>query len=172
MTRRGFGPVSCCLCVRRPAIRYHVAVSIERAIEGKIQEAMAAGAFTGLPGEGKPLRAVEGEEFAGEMALGFKILRDAGMVLEWLMLARDIERDEEQLAAIDRHHEEAVVLAAAEGDWERYATSIRYYRAEYEAKARALRRKQDQFNINAPGIRSQRPAIWVEYHLQRLDARL
>lgn len=151
---------------------YYLRMSIERAIEGKIQEAMAAGMFSGLPGEGKPLPKVEGEEFAGDMWLGFKILRDGGMVPPWLMTAREIEVALEQLEAVDRHHAEAVALAAASGDWERYAVSLRFYFAEYEKRARAIRKKQEAWNIAAPGIRSQRPPIWVEHHLDRLCQRL
>lgn len=151
---------------------YHSGVSIERAIEGKIQEAMAAGAFSGLPGEGKPLPRVEGEEFAGDMWLGFKILRDGGMVPSWLMTAREIEVALASLEAVDRHHAATVALAAESGDWERYAASLRFYLAEYENQARAIRKKQEAWNIAAPGIRSQRPPIWVEHHLDRLSQRL
>ncbi len=153
-------------------IGYDVAVSIDRAIEGRIQEAIAAGVFDGLPGEGKPLPVVDGEEFAGDLWLGFKILRDAGMAPEWLMLGREIERDEQKLAEIDAHHAVITDLAASDGDWEKYSTSLRYYHEEYERQARALRVKQDRFNIMSPGIRSQRPAIWVEYHLGRFEKRL
>jgi hypothetical protein len=147
-------------------------VSIDRLIETQIQDAIAAGAFSGLPGEGKPLPVVDGEEFSGDMALGFKILRDAGMAPEWLMLGREIERDEQALGEIDRRDEAVAALAASEHDWQRYFTSLRYYRAEYERQARALRNKQDRYNLLAPGIHTQRPAIWVDYHLERLDARL
>lgn len=153
-------------------IRYHVRVSIDRLIETQIQEAIAAGAFSGLPGEGKPLPVVDGEEFSGDMALGFKILRDAGMTPEWLMLGREIEKDEQKLGEIDQRHEALTSLAASEEDWRRYSTSLRYYRSEYERQARALRAKQDRYNLMAPGLRTQRPAIWVEYHLERFDARL
>lgn len=168
--KRGPGPVS--PCVLRSSIRYHVGVSIERAIESQIRDAIAAGAFRGLPGEGKPLSVVEGEEFSGDMALGFKILRDAGMAPEWLMLGREVEKDEQELGEINRRHEALVSLAAREGDWQCYSTSLRYYRDQYERQARALRAKQDRYNLLAPGIRTQRPAIWVEYHLERFDARL
>jgi len=166
----GLRPRSPCVpCFR---IGYHVRVSINRLVEAQIEDAIASGAFSHLPGEGKPLRAVDGEEFSGDMALGFKILRDAGMAPEWLMLGREIERDREKLNDIDREQAALVAFAVGEDDWARYSTSLRYYRSVYEKQARALRVKQDRYNLMAPGIRTQRPAIWVEYHLDRLDSRL
>jgi hypothetical protein len=94
------------------------------------------------------------------------------MLPAWLMLAREIEDDQRRLDELDARHAEAVALAAEWGDWPGCVRAIRYYRRAFEDAARALRKKQDRFNHDAPGIRSERPAIWVDYHLERLDRRL
>jgi hypothetical protein len=44
-------------------------------------------------------------------------------------------------------------------------------RAKYEKGAREIRKKQDRYNHDAPGFRTQRPGLWVEYHLERLTTR-
>ena len=151
---------------------YNVCVSLEKSIEGAIQEAMAAGAFRNLPGEGKPLafdRQAEG--LAGDNWLGYKMLRNNGYVPEWLNLGREIELDLEALALIDRNHEEYCAAARTRVDWARVAPAVDHLRAKYEESARAIRKKQDRFNHDAPGLRSQRPGIWVEHHLARLAER-
>ena len=144
----------------------------ERGIEGAIQEAMAAGAFKNLPGEGKPLRFSSQEQaLAGDNWLGFKMLENGGYVPEWLNLGKEIETDLEALALIDRNHQEYCETAVASGNWQVVAPAVDRLRQGYEKKAREIRKKQDRFNHDAPGIRTQRPAIWVEHHLKRLAER-
>ena len=107
-------------------IRYNVAVSLEKSIEGAIQEAMAAGAFKNLPGEGKPLVFDRlAEELAGENWLGFKMLPNNGYTPEWLSLGREIELDLEALAIIDRNHAEFCESAGSAADWARVAPAAR-----------------------------------------------
>src|SRR5690606_34884129 len=120
-------------------------------------------------GEGRPQRFDNREDLAGDNWLGFKMLRDADMLPEWLMLARDIERAQAELDRIDRRHEELTDTVRASGRWEVAYPGIARLRAEYETAARTLRRMQDRFNHDAPSIKLERPAIWVEHHLARLD---
>lgn len=147
-------------------------MSLEKTIEGAIQEAMAAGAFANLPGEGKPLPLARRDQgTAGDNWLGFKMLENAGYLPEWLNLGREIELDIEALAVIDRNHEDYCRSAGSPEDWARLGPAVDRLRATYETKAREIRKKQDRFNHDAPGPLSQRPGIWVEHHLERLSAR-
>lgn len=146
-------------------------MSLERSIESQIQEAMAAGAFDNLPGAGKPQEFSLAEQLAGDNWLGFKMLQNGGMVPTWLDAGREIEKDLERLKRIEDDHASLCDQAALHNDWEGYRPSIVRARERYEELAREIRKKQDRFNHEAPGIRSQRPAIWVEYHLERLDRR-
>jgi hypothetical protein len=145
-------------------------MSLERAIESQIQEAMAAGLFDNLPGAGRPLR-FDGNENDPNW-LGHHILKNANVLPGWLELARDIERALERLAAIDDAHRRLCEQAAATGDWEGHRLAILHARQRYETLARDIRRQQDRFNLDAPGIRTERPGIWVEYQLEQLDARI
>ena len=146
-------------------------MSLEQLIESQIQDAMAAGAFDNLPGAGKPLPPNDLEKLAGENWLGYKVLQNGGLLPEWLGLAREIERDYEALSALDRRHAELVDAAAAASDWARFHSGLAYLVGQYEERARELRKKQDRYNVNAPGVRTERPGIWVEFHLDRLRER-
>ncbi len=145
-------------------------MSLENAIESQIQDAIAAGLFDNLPGAGKPLR-LEGNENDPNW-LGHHILKSAGVLPQWLNLAREIEAALEQLAGIDEAHRRICEQAAATGDWEGHRLAIAHARQRYERLAREIRRQQDRFNLEAPGLRTERPGIWVEYHLARLDSRV
>lgn len=147
-------------------------MSFEDLIESRIREAAAEGAFDNLKGAGQPLRFRDEDALAGDNWLGYKILENGGLLPEWLMLAKEIEVDREALRRLDAGHAEAAELAASSANWAAHASSIRERRNAFEKGARALRRKQDRFNQDAPSIRLERPAIWVEHHLARLDARL
>lgn len=149
-------------------ICYDRLVSIEKAIEGQIQAAIAAGRLSNLPGEGKPL---PWSGPADENWLGFKMLSNAGYLPEFLNLGREIELDLEALAVIDRNHREYCESAVSPAGWLRVGPVVDRLRTTYEERARAIRKKQERFNREAPGLRSQRPAIWVEFHLERLISR-
>ena len=147
-------------------------MALDDLIETKIQEAMAAGAFDGLKGTGAPLSRNPATDLAGDMSMAYTVLQNGGMLPEWLLLAREIEIERERLAELDVRFEEWVALAAASGDWTRHRGALRNLREGYEKAARSLRKKQDRYNMDAPTVALERPGIWVEHHLERLDERL
>ena len=61
-------------------------------VDQAIVEAQERGEFDDLPGAGKPLQ-LEENPFAGDSALGFRVLKNAGMAPPW------IEADQEMAAA-------------------------------------------------------------------------
>lgn len=147
-------------------------VGYERLVESQIQDAIASGAFSNLPGEGRPLQLDESARFlSGDDWLGNKILRDNHLLPEWLELAREVERLRQGLDELDGRHAELVELIAANNDWERADAAIEHLLQRYECHAHALRARQDELNVKAPGIRSERPGIWVEHEMERLRAR-
>ena len=143
-------------------------MSFEKVIESAIQEAIAQGAFDNLPGAGKPLQINDQELMAGENWLGYKVLSNGGMVPEWLGLGHEIERDLQKLRQLESQHQSLIDLAVSTGDWERNRMALEHAFKRYEDHARSVRRKQDNYNLTAPGMRTERPAIWVELHLERL----
>jgi hypothetical protein len=147
-------------------------VSLHKLIESRIQDALSAGAFDTLSGAGKPFRFDEADQLAGDSWMGFRVLKNGGMLPAWLLLAREIERDREHLEGIAARHAEWVAIAAGSGEWRRHAPAIARLRARFIEAARELRKKQDRFNIDAPSIALERPALWVEYRVEKLDAGL
>ena len=78
-------------------------MSIEKSIEGAIQEAMAAGAFNNLPGAGKPLGfSREQQAYAGDQWLGFKMLENGGYTPERPSLGPAIQEGLEEIALMQR----------------------------------------------------------------------
>ena len=144
----------------------------EQLVENRILEGIEEGVFEGLPGEGAPLRLRDADRLAGDLWLAHHILGNAGALPEWLELARTIERDRERLATIEDEHRALLELARTTGAWRRLAPQIAERRREYAAAARALRAKQDRYNVEAPSMANERPAIWVEERLRVLDARV
>lgn len=144
----------------------------EQLVENRILEAIEEGVFSGLPGEGAPLALRDADRLAGDLWLAHHILGNAGALPEWLELARAIERDQERLAALDEQHDALVERARSTGEWRRLAPLIAERRREFAAAARALRTKQDRYNLEAPSVANERPAIWVEERLRALDARV
>ncbi|HET7737194.1 MAG TPA: DUF1992 domain-containing protein [Tepidiformaceae bacterium] len=148
-------------------------MSYGRLVEDRIRAAQEKGAFDNLQGHGQPLDLDEKKDaLAGDNWLGYRMLRNANMLPAWLELARDIERQRKDLARLDARHEALAAHARHTAQLERYATAIASARAQYEAAARALRRDQDRYNLDAPAIGLERPGIWVEHELARLDARV
>jgi len=147
-------------------------VRIEQLVENRILEAIEEGILEGLPGEGKPLPPRDAERLAGDLWLAHHILGNADALPEWLELARTIEQDTERLAAVEREHGALVERARSTGEWRRLAPLIAERRREFAGLARSLRALQDRYNLEAPSLANERPAIWVEERLRRLDARV
>ena len=144
-------------------------MSFEKLVESKIKDAMEAGAFTGLRGEGAPLRPMGGEALAGENWMGFHILRNADAVPAWLMLGRDIERDLAQLRLLGDRYRILLATAVASGTPSGFSMDLEIRREAFRELARKIRKKQDQFNFDAPGRLTERPGLWVEYEVAKLD---
>jgi hypothetical protein len=147
-------------------------VNYLQAVESLLQDAVAAGHFSGLPGEGRPLPFKPEEGLAGDHWIGFKVLQNGGLLPEFLTIGRQVEDLEARLADLDQRH--AILAANARNieDWTVAWPVLGQLRWRYEDTARELRKTQEKFNWEAPGRLSQRPTIWVEYHLERLDQRL
>ncbi len=143
-------------------------MSFETLIESQIQEAIARGELSGLPGEGSPQRLDPLDKLAGTDWLGFHVLRDGEMLPEWLELAKDIERDEGLLDDISGMFIRLAELSKDVESWNENVPRLRLLVQEYAGLGHRLRAKQDQFNVTAPGMATQRPGIWVEQKISQL----
>ncbi len=120
----------------------------DRVIDEKIKTAEERGAFRNLAGAGEPLKD-DGEQ-AGEDWLANHMLRQAGVLPDWLQLRKEIhlerpgvlealheyERERQRLNPMDPRH--AAILARLE---ERYAE-----------KATEINKRIDEHNLRCPSI--------------------
>jgi hypothetical protein len=79
---------------RRPILRDE----FEPWIDQIMREAAERGLFDNLEGQGKPLR-LEEDEAAGDWAMAFRMLRNAGETLPWIRLGHEIDAERRKLAA-------------------------------------------------------------------------
>lgn len=129
----------------------------ESIVERQIREAMEEGAFEDLPFRGQPLP-VEDDSAAGERALGFRVLRNAGVAPPW------IESDKEVRALLaDR---DALLARAAAA----LPLSRPRLRRELEGIVASANRAIERLNSEAPTDRQHRRPLDLEAELERLEA--
>ena len=145
-------------------------MSFEELIESRIREAVEAGVFVGLKGEGHPLKTIGTEAFAGDNWLGFHILESGGMLPAWLLLGKEIETDLLRLSRLRSRYRDLLAVARGSADPTSFSLDLDIRRDAFRELAVIIRRKQDQFNFDAPGRLSERPGLWLEYELAHLDA--
>ena len=70
---------------------------MQRRVEEQIQESMDRGEFDNLPGKGKPLNLEEDQHVAPELRMAYRILKNANIPPEEVLLARGVNSLREQL---------------------------------------------------------------------------
>ena len=76
---------------RDPMGNLRIAPDWESVIERQIREAMEAGQFDDLPYQGEPLPNDE-NPYAGEMALAWHVLKNAGVAPPWVEAAKEVAK--------------------------------------------------------------------------------
>jgi hypothetical protein len=118
----------------------------EDLIERRIREAMEVGEFDDLPGEGRPQDLSVNPFEDPELALGHRMLRNAGMAPAWIEERRDV------VAAVDR----ARRALRRTGD-----------RAAFEAEVPRLNARILSSNLRAPGGVPDLPQLSLAAELAR-----
>jgi hypothetical protein len=129
----------------------------ESIVERQIREAMEEGRFDELPYHGQPLP-VDDDSAAGEQALGFRVLRNAGVAPPW------IEADKE-VRALLADRDVLLVRAARAGEVARPRL-----RRELEGIVGSTNRAIERLNSEAPTDRQHRRTLDVGEELARLEA--
>jgi hypothetical protein len=129
-------------------------------IERQIREAMERGTFDELPHQGKPLPN-DDNPYAGDMALGFHVLKNAGVAPPWVEANKDVN---ELLAKRD-----AILKRAASGSGPSALGRKRDRKtiADLVAHANAAILK---VNTEAPTARAHRRLLDLEEELARYEA--
>jgi hypothetical protein len=151
---------------RRPPNRINeagerqVAPTWESLVDRQIQKAMDEGKFDDLPFQGRPLPR-DDDLFAGEWAMAFKMLRNAGAAPPW------IEADKDTRALLARL--DAILGRAAAGE---PPTSFarRRDRATLEALVIEVNAAIARLNAEAPTDRQHRRPLVAGEALARYDA--
>jgi hypothetical protein len=73
-------------------------LGFDRIIENKIQEAIKNGEFDDLPGKGKPLDFEDLSQVPEDLRMGFKVLKNAGLLPEEMQLKKEIYNLEQLIA--------------------------------------------------------------------------
>jgi hypothetical protein len=136
----------------------HVAPTWESLVDRQIREAMEDGKFDDLPLHGRPLP-LEDDTFAGEWAMAFRMLRNAGAAPPW------IEADKEVRELLGRR--DAILRRAEHGPLSAYAR--RRDRTELERLVVAVNAAVARLNAEAPTDAQHRRPLVLAQELGRLD---
>lgn len=112
----------------------------------KIREAMEAGAFDGLAGDGKPIATAD-DSLAGDNRMAFSILRSNGFLPEWLELRKDIHQERDAVRAALETWADAIERHGSA----RHAVAVRCAE-NYRRAATAINAKIDLHNLRCPSI--------------------
>ena len=134
-----------------------VAPTWESLVDRQIREAMDEGKFDDLPFQGEPLPAVD-DAFAGEWAMAFGMLRNAGAAPPWILADKDAR------ALLDQRD---AILARASGA---SAYARRRDRAELERLVVEINAAIARLNAEAPTDRQHRRPLVLAEELARLEA--
>lgn len=138
-------------------------------VEERLQAAFDAGAFTDLPGKGKPLD-LDDEPLADPAhRMARHVLRNSGMSLPWVEERRRIEETLSQArnrlarswSAYAAHRSGGQTSTASELRWQRALAAFR-------EEIAALNRRIRVYNLTVPHVRFQRCLIEVGREISRL----
>jgi len=110
-------------------------------VERKIHEAMQAGEFDSLPGEGRRLTWEDDALVDRSWQIAYKLLKNAGLAPEWIEAAKEI-RAEVEIAR--RHLDSARQDDPAEGG--RWALAL----GQFRDRMGEINRKIDGLNLKVP----------------------
>ena len=131
----------------------------EGLVERQIREAMEDGAFDELPYQGVPIPLGD-DSAAGERALGFRVLRNAGVAPPWIAADKEVR---------DLLAERDVLLARAPAVRTSPLARARVRRA-FERVVVEANRAIERLNAEAPTDRQHRRPRDLETELARLEA--
>jgi hypothetical protein len=131
-------------------------------IDRQIRQAQERGDFDNLRGLGKPLAPDDQnvQAYAGDDAMGLKLLKNNEALPAWIELNKEIAADRERCKRVLDYY-------VAERDRERRAI----FAEDYRRKIRDLNQKIDQYNLIVPGRHLEQVRIRPELELRDADQR-
>jgi hypothetical protein len=118
-----------------------------------IREAMQRGDFDNLPGQGQPLPPDDPTPVPDEMRLAHKIMKDNGIVPDWIAAGKDLDADYERLRGDGRH-----LMRQSEAGNAPASGVI----ARFRADAAAYNKRALAYNLKVPRGIAHKPMIIIE----------
>ncbi len=145
---------------RRPP--FSLPAQFESWIDKQIREAQERGDFDNLRGAGQPLTPDDPnvQAFAGDDALGLRLLKNNGALPAWIELNREIDADRQACLRILDYY-------TAERDRDRRAR----FATDYRRRVGAMNEKIDQYNLIVPGMHLEQVRVRAELELRDADRR-
>jgi hypothetical protein len=140
----------------------------ERHLDRIVGDAIRRGDFADLPGAGKPL-ALDDNPFAGEWALAYKIVKDAGETLPWIALGNECDAEKARLQAKLARAAADLRTLRERGDQSRHESERERLREGYLAAAARLDRKLADLTIQIPHWRFDRGRLPPHLASRRFD---
>ena len=137
--------------------RFQIGPTWESIVERQIREAMEEGAFRDLPYQGQPLP-LEDDAAAGDLALAYHVLRNAGVAPPWVEADKDVRR-------LLERRDELLVRAGRAGP-----LSQARLRDELRRIVADANRAIERLNAEAPTDRQHRRPLDLVVELERLEA--
>ncbi len=147
---------------RRMRPPFALPAQFESWIDKQIREAQERGDFDNLRGTGQPLTPDDPnvQAFAGDDALGLRLLKNNGALPAWIELNREIAVDRQGCRRILDYY-------TASRDRDRRAR----FATDYRRRVLALNEKIDQYNLIVPGMQLEQVRVRVELELRDADQR-
>lgn len=137
-------------------------IAYESWIDQQIRQAQERGAFDNLRGSGKPLTPDDQNvsAFAGDDAMGLKLLKNNEALPAWIELNKEIAGDRAACRRILDYY-------VAERDRDRRAR----FADDYRRRVRDLNQKIDQYNLIVPAAHLEQIRVRPELELRDADHR-
>ena len=137
-------------------------IQYESWIDQQIRKAQERGDFDNLRGKGQPLAPDDQnvQAFAGDDAMGLKILKNNEALPAWIELNKEIAADRQACRRILDYY-------VAERDRERRAR----YAADYRRRVAELNAKIDQYNLIVPSKSAEQIRVRPDRELRDADER-
>jgi DnaJ family protein C protein 28 len=138
----------------------------ESAIDQIVREAAERGLFDNLEGAGKPLR-LEDDAAAGDWAMAFRMLKNAGETLPWITLGHEITEGQQRLGA--QLADAGTRLRGLRSDRVAYKRERERLRERYLAAAAELDRKLIEYGAMIPSYTLDRGRLPAAVAAGRFD---
>lgn len=142
-------------------------MNFDLVVDNKIKEAIEAGLFDNLPGEGKPLNLSENPHEPAVWRVAYKMLHDQGFTLPWIAERKEIEESLEKAVKLLRQaHQETHRVKDpdvwARADWQKA-------HAAFNESIHQLNKRIRDYNLQTPSSAVQRALIDSEAEIAKVQ---